>query len=804
MDAPEVNPGSVHGDGNIVVGRDLNARDIYIGVRQSPEPPKRLASIRFPPLRDKFTGRREILNEIVRELQHGGATVLFQRAALRADGGVGKTALAVELGWRLFEEEKFDFVFFLNSSSPQLLHSDLASLCAADQLNLPEQTAVGQELRYEGVLAWLKSPQNASRTLLILDGVDSSEAREAVRQLHPRLPGCSWLVTSRERVGGNIAERELDLFTRDEAREFLRMRLNLQQSQETDAAIDSITESVDHLPLALEIVASYLRETRQTPQMWLQEWQNAPAGTLVHHNPADTSYAVSLSRVWEQSVARISHEARAHLYAFAWFAPRPAGFPVGPIRKLELWEDFRVLLSELDRASLIQWTQAGDNFSFHRVFQAVMHHCMTDEEKNGSLGLAVSILTAVMPFPDYDVKGWQLWERLAPHYDFLLKNLAKFQAEDTAVPLIYNYGHWLFLRSRYQEAEPLLRRALAIEERRYGREHPSVNMRANNLAQLLSVTNRMEEAEPLMRRVLEVAEKLFGGEHSNVASSLGNLALLLGRKNRLGEAESLLKRALSIDEKCHGKDHPNVARDLNNLSHLLLQTNRLSEAEPLVRRALEIDERCYGKDHPEVAVELNGLARLLKEAGRLKEAEALMRRALEIDESCYGNTHPDVARDLSNLAQLLLALNRPKEAEPLMRTMLEVLENIHGREHPDVATGLNNLAQLLQETNRLSEAEPLLRQALVIAESSFGKEHPDVAIKLNNLALLLQRRDRLTGAKEMMLQALKIFLRAQVQCGHELRETSAVCRNYHRLLRQMKWSERRIQKHFRDLSEKIR
>ena len=91
----------------------------------------------------------------------------------------------------------------------------------------------------------------------------------------------------------------------------------------------------------------------------------------------------------------------------------------------------------------------------------------------------------------------------------------------------------------------------------------------NNLAQLLQDTNRLEEAEPLMRRALAIDEKSYGPEHPNVAIRLNNLAQLLQATNRLEEAEPLMRRALAIDEKSYGPEHPDVARDLNNLAQLL-------------------------------------------------------------------------------------------------------------------------------------------------------------------------------------------------------------------------------------------
>ena len=57
-----------------------------------------------------------------------------------------------------------------------------------------------------------------------------------------------------------------------------------------------------------------------------------------------------------------------------------------------------------------------------------------------------------------------------------------------------------------------------------GPEHPEVAIGLNNLAQLLQATNRLAEAEPLMRRALAIDEKSFGPDHPNVAIGLNNLA----------------------------------------------------------------------------------------------------------------------------------------------------------------------------------------------------------------------------------------------------------------------------------------
>jgi tetratricopeptide (TPR) repeat protein len=346
--------------------------------------------------------------------------------------------------------------------------------------------------------------------------------------------------------------------------------------------------------------------------------------------------------------------------------------------------------------------------------------------------------------------------------------------------------------AEWTEAEALLRRALAIDEKSFGVYHPEVASALNDLAGLLKDTNRLVEAETLLRLALAIDEKSFGPNHPDVAIPLSNLALLLQVTNRLAEAEPLLRRALGIVERSFGPDHPKVAAALNNLAQLLRDTNRHEEAEPLLRRALGVAEKSFGSDHPDVAAALNGLAVLLQDTNRLAEAEPLLRRALVIFESSLGKDHPNVALTLNNLAYLLRFTSRLAEAEPLYRRALAISEKSFGSDHPDVAIRLSNLASLLQATNRVAEAEPLMRRALAIDEKSFGPDHPDVAIVLNNLAGLLWTTGRLAEAEPLMRRHLEIFLDFSRRTGHEHPHLQAAFANYQQLLQEMGKSDAEI------------
>ena len=282
------------------------------------------------------------------------------------------------------------------------------------------------------------------------------------------------------------------------------------------------------------------------------------------------------------------------------------------------------------------------------------------------------------------------------------QRLALAEAEELANPMLVacassDLAQLLHETNRLGEAEPLMRRALEIDETALGRHHPVVAIRLNGLARLLEATSRFVEAESLFRRALKITEAAFGRQHPVVAIRLNNLAALLWETNRFEEAEPMMRRALEISEAAHGRNHPDLANRLSNLAGLLQATNQFSEAEPLFRRALEISEATYGRHHPAVAVCLNNLAGLLKVTERFRESEGLYRRALAIDEAAHGELHPLAANRLNNLAHLLMTRNRLEEAEPLMRRALDILRSFQqqtGHEHPQYCLAQENYLAL--------------------------------------------------------------------------------------------------------------
>jgi tetratricopeptide (TPR) repeat protein len=734
----------------------------------------------YPSIGKLLKGRENELEKLRYGLEAGRAVTITQMEEVCKAGGMGKTRLAVEYGWRAFEAGRYWGVFFVLADTQGSLNRNLAGLADEHLLNLPEHNIPEQPVIIEAVLRELEKHTD---WLLILDNVDSKDmAGRLSEDVLSRLAAGHVLITScRADWPDEIANLQINGLNEADAAVYLLERTESERKMLGDDAGFSgeVANKLGGYPVALELAACYINRCHIGFDDFLEDFDKSGKKVLswrrrdLINNPPEV--LATLQTIEEvlgpgvHSILRLAcffspepipvalFEAQAERISdAAWLLPREmrAEFKSrGGQGKL----DVRDLLSELAKWSLI--TLTDDGFTVHRVVQQCIICGIAKDKRKAWIELALHLMNGYIcnaPRPD-DIRGWPLWNRVESHVRVLVSRADDFDISEPTTLLMNELGLYLKSRGRFSEAELLYLWALEVDEKSFGPEHPNVAVRLNNLAQLLEGTNHFEQAEFLMQRALEIDEKWFGLEHPKVAVRLNNLAELLRATNQLGKAEPLLRMVIGILDRNGGERLENYSAALNNLAQLLKTTNRLEQAEPLMRRALEIDEKYLGADHPKVSIRLSNLAELLKEMNRLREAEPLMRLSLEIDERTFGPDHPRISVGLNNLGQLLKKMNHLREAEPLMRRALEIDEKSFGPNHPAVAVRLNNLAQLLHATRHLGEAELLMRRALDIDEKQSGPNHPKVAIRLNNLAGLLEDTNRLEQAEPLMRRAVKIL-----------------------------------------------
>ncbi|MGH6846305.1 MAG: tetratricopeptide repeat protein, partial [Methylocella sp.] len=385
----------------------------------------------------------------------------------------------------------------------------------------------------------------------------------------------------------------------------------------------------------------------------------------------------------------------------------------------------------------------------------------------------------------------------AQRYETAVK--ARFGADSLTYSLALDY-----LVQNYEvpdaEAEEYYKRALAIQERILGPDHPDVAVHGLfPLAQMYWRNSRDADAEPLLKRILAIEEKSVCPNQSfpdrcNGTDSLTysdvhyHLAQKYESNFQYAEAEEEYKRALAIQERILGPDHPDVAAGLHALDEMYSFIGRYADEEPLLRRVQTIKEKsaCRGQsnqDQCKCSVEqMHGLYLML---GRYTEAEQIDQRC-GFTESLVGlykflGRYGDAERlmkqqlkkggDFEKLASFYQEMGRYEEAEQILTRNLTRIEKNYGRDTIDVTSHIAALGGLYEKMGRYDEAEALYKREIAI-EESIEKGSGDIS----NLAQLYVEIGRYAEAEPLLKLELD---RMGDQASGESFALSGLSRLYH-------------------------
>ncbi|MEO0559220.1 MAG: serine/threonine-protein kinase [Bacteroidota bacterium] len=272
-------------------------------------------------------------------------------------------------------------------------------------------------------------------------------------------------------------------------------------------------------------------------------------------------------------------------------------------------------------------------------------------------------------------------------------------------------------------------------QRLENRAHQSSDVQAqiyDGVGRIYQDYAQYDEAERLIRRALALRRQLHGPVHLDVAASLGHLASLRAVQGDHAVADSLYQEAIGLYERLDARDSPDAASSIRGLGRIRRAQGRPEEGVLLVREALAIQQAALVPDAAEVLATQSDLATLLYNTGAYAESDTLFREVLAQYRETLG-AHPNTAQALSDHAAVLNARGESNEAIEAHREALAIRREVFGDNHPRVAQSLSYLGWALQGQGRADEAEPLYREALEIRRAAFGSEHISVA---NSLLML--------------------------------------------------------------------
>lgn len=255
---------------------------------------------------------------------------------------------------------------------------------------------------------------------------------------------------------------------------------------------------------------------------------------------------------------------------------------------------------------------------------------------------------------------------------------------DIAV-LLCNRGVHLGDRGFYGESEALLHECLRIRLLHDSlARQPSTASDFGHLGNMLLEAGRYDEAEPYLRRALAIFVRTLAPQHLATAQTevrYGTLLAMRARGNDFTRSDSLLHAALEMRRKL-GPIHPFVAYPMHALGILALERGEPRAAEGWFRQALAIRRR--GTDSPRETVRtLVRLAQAQLAAGdsgvetTLREADSLARARIEPGD-------PVRSRAAIGLALAQVRRGNRGDGAPLYAQSIKTLADRVGTGHPSV------------------------------------------------------------------------------------------------------------------------
>ncbi|MEU4679280.1 FxSxx-COOH system tetratricopeptide repeat protein [Micromonospora sp. NPDC023737] len=705
----------------------------------------------LPPRNDSFVGRGDYLERLRDRLTGRGGPV-----TLTGGAGVGKSELAREFAHRFAYD--YDVVWWILAQDRETVQASLGEL--AHEINAVDGAGAA-----ESALAALSNPRGSiARWLLVYDNADDGSL---LTGLMPSSEAGHVLITSRDDGSSNLpAPLEVAAFTGDESVAMLRRVLGIS----TDDA-RSIATALEHLPLALRLATSWMRERARTLERGgvpnLEAVSTCAAELLSHlrqHIDEDRAERIPGSRTG--TVAQVLDLALDTLHGveFGPLAIRlaelsaflsPEGIALPLLRSAPMLtqlaaaagldaEEMLLNAGEIDlvltvgaRFALydVDWGRDAA-LRMHRAIQVLLREGLPEPERRERHYQVLRGLAGYAPTdPEADDLRYRtIFEELQPH----LVPSGALETDDSLV------RHWVVKQLRYllmlRESDAwqtALQLAMPTCER-WGATGDLDQLTMRLFVQTANLHRELghcEEALHLDERVLSEQRRRYGLRHfRTLIAGRGRGGDLRG----LGRFEDALvedQATLAGFHEVVGDGHPNTRMAVNNLALSFLLTGDAREALRLARQELLHRMSLFGPEDPRTWRASCQVGTYEREVGDYELSLATLREALTRVHELPAANHLDELRVNRSLAVTERRLGLTIPAKKRSAETFRGYRGLLGEDHPLTRSSLLSMAVDYYRTGDVGIAVEHAIRCLRGYERQLQPGHPFTAVCAVNLGL---------------------------------------------------------------------
>jgi tetratricopeptide (TPR) repeat protein len=696
-------------------------------------------------------------------LVHGDETEL----APAAQGGTGKTQLAVEFAHTMWNTRAAEVLVWVNAASRDSVVTGFAQAANVTDASPLDESAEAAAARF---VSWLERTRQPWALILDdlaelsdLDGLWPAGACGRVL-ITTRLPGSAF------DGPGFAGLRVIGVsgLNRREALDYLTSRLSDYPDQRIEAL--DLGEDLEGLPLGLAQATAVMKVRGQGCREY-----RALLAERRRHMPAVPGVSAAVLATWSLA-AECAHELPPT--GLAWptlvlaamldchgvpgvvlTSPAACGYVTGRPSTANAADQatVRAAINNLAQAGLVTIDPGSSvrTVQLHASVQAAVRAYLPAADVEQAVLAAADALLQAWPDGDGGLAAeLDLEQALRDCAATLRASDGSLLWKPEAHPLLFRAGLSLEQSRLSEAAITYWKTMVATSTRLLGADHANAVVARDRLAAAYEAAGKSADAVSVFQTALAEREQNQGPEHPETLAARAHLAHAYVSAGRPADAVALYEQTVGDSARMLGAGHPVTLDARASLAQAYQAAGQPRQALAAYEILLTEAERHLGVGHPATLAARAGLAAAYAAGGRPRDAITQYQRALADQERMHGPDHPDTITARASLASAFRAAGKPKDAIAQYQRVLADRERTEGADHPDTIAARANLAYAFRSAGRLREAVPLYERTLADRLRVQGPDHRDTLTARSNLAAAYQQARRMADAIPQYERAL--------------------------------------------------
>ncbi|KAI1845576.1 hypothetical protein JX266_008187 [Neoarthrinium moseri] len=676
-----------------------------------------------------FYGRKPDFDNLQFHLMSPQSPYSPNIACIYGLSGVGKTQLAQEFAYRHLDDYKF--IFWIDCATTARLEESVRSICndigLADQ-NIQHPKQISPDIRW----------------LMIFDNV---EPDVSIESYFPRTVNGAIIITCRKSSisyqYAPQAQIALETFNAVESVGFLLNRLKMDPTNSEAELSEKITAAVGGLPLALDLIGSYIRECGMSLSIFLQEYPRFEENFMFSPDFLDWSkreHNKAVGIIWKRHLLELDNSTLllAQMLAFmdaskiqtSIFSAhsRERMLYEGPDVQEEFPDLYNIIIHPFMEPyrALVTVHPHSNYLKIHRLIQSFILQSMDSPTKLKVFQQALFLLNGAFPTQEHGkalYEDWLTCAALSNHVTALFDSYHRHKT-DLGYPLllceIASRCAWYFKEfGQYEAANRMADDSIALcESALKTSNHPGYSKwfvkemictHLNVKAAIAAEYGEEDHGLPLFQeieklRVLNMRPNSAEDETWYQAARANTAYALMGY-NCAPEALAILQEILDRDDM-----QPNKDLYLVNTSICLRLQGDLTNSLEQCQEAMTLAEERRGKDSSQMASCHFQLGTIFLEESRIADALREFIECFRIRSSVMP-THPFTAFVSHKIGSTLQVQDSHAEAIRHYLTALNILRT--SETHPlSICRTLLALASAYEAIGNNAATEKCIHEAL--------------------------------------------------------------------------------------------